>query len=403
MNQFCVSNQEGVSTASWRTKKVSMRTLLGRRALRYLFATLFIFGILFIIKGSYSRPSADMKTTTSSTTPTPVLHMKEDAKEFQKIDKPKKVNNFVVKDKPIGPEKPVGPAKDGNIQPQPNPRIRGKLPPVQPIPSSKLRKDKTKITNRKEVQDPLETAIEYMTTYDSKTTPIPKLIHQMYGTHRLPKALDELVVKLRKQENYTHLLWSDYDLDQFVQRFHPSVYALYRTLPIPHMRSDLTRYLLLYSFGGTFCDIEVDLIMDLDNWTDGKRIGLLVGIESVGSTKSNWGNTEREVRFGQFVLSAVPGHEVLAKALYMSQQRIKNAQQITMNDLEYMTGGILWTDALAEVLSSKGKSLRTLKDLTEPELVDDVYILPKNAFAGDKSSLNGMTRAIRQVGSRPFL
>jgi mannosyltransferase OCH1-like enzyme len=379
-----------------------MRKIPFRRALRYLFATLFIIGILFIIKGSFSPPHKGMKAPTASSSPTPVLHLKEDAKEFQKINKPRKGNNFVVKEKPIGPEKPVGPSPEVKDN-QPNPRVRGKLPSVKSNPDSNIKKDKTKAKNRKQIQDPLEAAINYVANYDSKTTPVPKLIHQMYGTHRLPKSLDELAEKFRKQENYTHLLWSDYDLDQFVQRFHPSVYSLYRTIPIPHMRSDLTRYLLLYSFGGTACDIEVELIMDLDKWADEERFGLLVGIDSVGTSKSRWGDDEREVKFGQFIISAVPGHEVLAKALYMSQQRMKKAQQISMKDQDYLTGGVLWTDALSEILTTKGKSLKNFKDLRSPELVDDIYILPKNAFSGDKSSVNSMTRAIKQAGARPLL
>jgi hypothetical protein len=349
------------------------------RLLRRIFGICFVCGILFIVKGSLGQEPvelgpAEMKSPN-------ILHVKEDSKEYQKIEKG---NHFLV--------------KESN-----RPRVRPKLPIVQPIPKEREQQHVVPLLPipkaKSPTKAPLDIAIDFISTFDPSLGSIPKLVHQSYGVEYIPKPYSEYVAKLKQQKGYTHILWTDYDLDQFVQKFHPSVYPMYRTIPLPPVRIDLAKYLLLYSFGGYYCDIEVDVLMDLDKWTDRSQVGLIVGIESILKPMGRRGYSH-ELLFAQYVLASTPGHEIIAKAIYSAQQRIKKSPKLFMKDLDFLTGNQMWTDAVLEKVKI---DVDELKQLQKPKLFDDVYILPKNAFGGDRSSLNGQTRAIREIGSKPIL
>lgn len=53
-------------------------------------------------------------------------------------------------------------------------------------------------------------------------------------------------------------MWTDEDLDTFVQTEFPDLYGIYQRYPFHIMRIDFARYLILYAMGGVYADMDYE-------------------------------------------------------------------------------------------------------------------------------------------------
>ena len=93
-----------------------------------------------------------------------------------------------------------------------------------------------------------------------RPTHIPKRILQIAIGDEYVKSLPLDVLKgmlVQHNEGYEYSLMTHSDCLQFLRDFFPAYLGLYESLQRPQYKSDLIRYLYLYTFGGYYIDIDI--------------------------------------------------------------------------------------------------------------------------------------------------
>jgi hypothetical protein len=95
---------------------------------------------------------------------------------------------------------------------------------------------------------------------------IPRLIHQIWKDRTVPDALVAYVDTWRRfHPAWQYQLWTDVDLADFIDCRFPEYRDLYHGYPLPIMRADLGRYLLLKAFGGVYADLDSEALAPFDS------------------------------------------------------------------------------------------------------------------------------------------
>ncbi|KAF4477167.1 alpha 1,6-mannosyltransferase [Fusarium agapanthi] len=181
----------------------------------------------------------------------------------------------------------------------------------------------------------------------------------------------------------------------------PEVVEVYRSLPMPVLKADFFRYLILFARGGIYSDIDTYAIQSSVKWLPEQiprdTIGLVIGIEA-DPDRPDWAQWySRRIQFCQWTIQAKPGHPVLRaiitrianKTLELKNQG-KLGKFIDRNVVEF-TGPAVWTDAIMEYFNdprffdmSQSKGTIDYKNFTGMETskrVGDVVVLPITSFS----------------------
>nr|KAJ3412671.1 membrane-bound alpha-1,6- mannosyltransferase Initiation-specific [Polyrhizophydium stewartii] len=235
---------------------------------------------------------------------------------------------------------------------------------------------------------------------------IPRIIHQQWRSANLPSNFATMSATFRAVDTYAHLLWTDADLSDFVRKYHPTIHALYLSLPKPILRADLARYLLLLTFGGLYSDLDTILLRHPDRWADQHAAAarLIVGVE-VDTTRPDWPDWyARSLQFCQWTIASARGHRVLHRTASMAVAMLRealaqtetdsaNAESIsTASDAALATGPPdvdtlettgpgTWTDAIFAELLTHNVGPDNLRKLEHATLVGDIVILPITGFS----------------------
>ena len=95
----------------------------------------------------------------------------------------------------------------------------------------------------------------------------------------------------------------------------PEIIEAYFSLPIPILKADFFRYLILLSRGGIYADIDTEALKSAHFWlpptSPPNTVGLVIGIEA-DPTRDDWNLWySRRVQFCQWVMRAKVGHPVV--------------------------------------------------------------------------------------------
>jgi alpha 1,6-mannosyltransferase len=305
---------------------------------------------------------------------------------------------------PLPKQKDIKNTKDRNPAPSDGPKKPVEMNEESTQKVQEKSKSQTQIKVNSKV---LAKAIEFLENeYDATVSLIPKVLHQQYSSEaNVPSRLRQNMENFKyNNAEYLYLFWGDEDLDEFVKHYHPFLYGLYKKLPMPVLRSDLARYMLLYTFGGVYSDLDTVPIRKLSDWSDGhqKNVGLLVGIE-VDTDRSDWEDWyPRSLGFCQWTMAAQPGHPVLAKTIFDASRKLKETPKVTEKDVVHLTGPAVWTDAVLSYLNELDVGEKQLRGLEHSTLHGDVYVLPITAFSpgvghmGDKGLTDKEARVEHQ-------
>ena len=206
-----------------------------------------------------------------------------------------------------------------------------------------------------------------------------------------------------KHPGFIHEVVSDDQADHLLKYLYasvPEVYEAYASLPIPVLKADFFRYLILLARGGIYTDIDTTALKPTMEWLpdDFRRdsIGLIVGIEA-DADRPDWQDWySRRVQFCQWTIQSKPGHPVLVDvvaritedALRMKKQNILKDGKMDKTIVEF-TGPAVWTDSIMAYFNNpiyfdlKGRNITAL-DFTgveEHKQVGDVVILPVTSFS----------------------
>ena len=97
-------------------------------------------------------------------------------------------------------------------------------------------------------------------------TSIPKIIHQMWDTYRVPdQFIPWIKTVVEKHPSWQYWFWTQGDARCLLRKFFPDYVDMYRNYVGPIFKSDAIRYFILYQFGGIYMDLDFEVLRPLDD------------------------------------------------------------------------------------------------------------------------------------------
>jgi alpha 1,6-mannosyltransferase len=180
----------------------------------------------------------------------------------------------------------------------------------------------------------------------------------------------------------------------------PEVLEAYEALPLPVLKADFFRYLILLARGGIYTDIDTFALRTAAEWIPDnvpiETVGLVIGIEA-DPDRPDWAQWySRRIQFCQWTIEAKAGHPVLREivtAITKETLTRKQAGTLKAKDKSVVefTGPAIWTDTIFNFFNdpkyfdlTTSKSNITWEDFTgmkTPKKVGDVVVLPITSFS----------------------
>ena len=87
---------------------------------------------------------------------------------------------------------------------------------------------------------------------------IPKIIHHTWKTTEIPQKWQHTVTSCKNTyHKYQYILWTDQQMYTFVRTQFPHIYSAWIHYPYHIQRCDAFRYMVLYTYGGIYMDLDV--------------------------------------------------------------------------------------------------------------------------------------------------
>ncbi|KJZ75219.1 hypothetical protein HIM_05413 [Hirsutella minnesotensis 3608] len=192
----------------------------------------------------------------------------------------------------------------------------------------------------------------------------------------------------------------------------PEVLEAYEALPLPVLKADFFRYLILLARGGIYSDIDTYAIKSALNWIPPEipreTVGLVIGIEA-DPDRPDWADWySRRIQFCQWTIQSKAGHPVLRDIVSRVTSRtlaLKRSGELAKfngkNVIEF-TGPAVWTDTIMDyfnderffdVHDSKGKiDWHNFTGIDTSMRIGDVVVLPITSFSP----------GVEQMGSKDY-
>ncbi|OAA54911.1 initiation-specific alpha-1,6-mannosyltransferase [Cordyceps fumosorosea ARSEF 2679] len=193
----------------------------------------------------------------------------------------------------------------------------------------------------------------------------------------------------------------------------PEVLQAYEALPLPVLKADFFRYLILFARGGIYSDIDTFALQSADVWIPKaiprESVGMVIGIEA-DPDRADWADWySRRIQFCQWTIQSKPGHPILRETI----ARITNAtltlkangKLSSMHGSEGvvdLTGPAVWTDTIMDyfndarffdMTASEGKiDFRNFTGMEVSKRVGDVVVLP----------ITGFSPGVGQMGAKDY-
>ena len=192
----------------------------------------------------------------------------------------------------------------------------------------------------------------------------------------------------------------------------PEVQEAYESLPVPVLKADFFRYLILLARGGIYTDIDTIALQPALDWLpediDRATVGLVVGIEA-DADRPDWQDWySRRLQLCQWTIQSKRGHPVLRDVVATITEdtlRMKRAGKLTESKMDKtiveFTGPGTWTDAVFGYFNNpdyfdlgSGDDMKNISALdftgiTVQKKVGDVVVLP----------ITGFSPGVQQMGS----
>ncbi|RMZ75293.1 hypothetical protein DV738_g5555, partial [Chaetothyriales sp. CBS 135597] len=183
----------------------------------------------------------------------------------------------------------------------------------------------------------------------------------------------------------------------------PEIVEAYDAMPLPVLKADFFRYLILLARGGIYSDIDTTALKSAGDWLpeefDQSQVGLVIGIEA-DPDRPDWADWyARRIQFCQWTIQSKPGHPVLldivaritdATLKMKRQNSFKKGKALIKSIMEF-TGPGVWTDAIFDYFNhpdyfdfSQQQPNIWYSDffnLETPKRVGDVIVLPITSFS----------------------
>lgn len=194
-----------------------------------------------------------------------------------------------------------------------------------------------------------------------------------------------------------------YQLIKYLYASVPEVTEAYASMPLPVLKADFFRYLILLARGGIYSDIDTQALKPATEWLpedfDRSTVGLLVGIEADAADRKDWAKWySRKIQFCQWTIQSKPGHPALRDlvatitedTLRMKRQGILKENKMDKSIVEF-TGPAVFTDAVFSYFNNESFfdysarntniSATELGGIVGHMKVGDVIVLPITSFS----------------------
>jgi alpha 1,6-mannosyltransferase len=325
-------------------------------------------------------------------------HSDEHITNANQLPKPKSVENWIQSGQSKAPEqkvaeehKPAAPRQSSWYSNDPAPPRKPKMQiPLQDLHSKPLRQQ-----------------LEYTFPYD----PLSKFPAYIWQTWKTTPASGEFKEEFREPEatwtvlhpSFVHEVITDQIAPHLMLHLFasiPEVLEAYNALPLPVLKADFFRYLILLARGGIYSDIDTSALKSATEWVPSdvprSSYGLVVGIEA-DPDREDWANWySRRIQFCQWTIQAKPGHPVLRDIVAnITEETLKRKAQGTLSKntktiIEF-TGPALWTDTIFKFFNdpeyfdmTSGQGNITWAHFTgmkSAKKVGDVVVLPITSFS----------------------
>lgn len=175
-------------------------------------------------------------------------------------------------------------------------------------------------------------------------------------------------------------------------------------MPLPVLKADFFRYLILFARGGIYADIDTKALKPAIEWLpphfDVSSVGLVVGIEA-DPDRADWEKWySRRIQFCQWTIQAKAGHPVLLdivtkitqKTLQLKAQGQLRIGRVPSNvSIVEFTGPAIWTDTIFDYFNNhdyfefeSSTEKITPKDffnIRKQKKLGDVVVLPITSFS----------------------
>ena len=275
------------------------------------------------------------------------------------------------------------------------------------VPDVAPKKPKTQIGLDDLQMRPLKEQLEYQFPYDVdaktpafiwqtwKYTPAQSSFEQVY---REPEAS-----WTNLHPSFVHEVITDNVAVHLIRHLYasvPLVLDAYRALPLPVLKADFFRYLILLARGGIYSDIDTKALKSAAEWVPAEvpsnSYGMVIGIEA-DPDREDWKEWySRRLQFCQWTIQSKPGHPILVDIVAnITHETLKRKEAGTLtkdlkNVIEF-TGPALWTDTVFAFFNnpdyfdlSTGEGNITWKNfagMKTRKKVGDVIVLPITSFA----------------------
>lgn len=144
---------------------------------------------------------------------------------------------------------------------------------------------------------------------------IPQILHQVWmdfatypedNERPLPEMWQPFQDAARRlHPDWEYRVWGNRDVSAFVRREFPGFLEVFDGMPLPIMRADVIRYLIMQKIGGWYLDLDYELLRPLDSIEDSLALPINRDLPPGGSFPS----------LGNAIFGSVPGHPFWDKVL----------------------------------------------------------------------------------------
>lgn len=274
-------------------------------------------------------------------------------------------------------------------------------------PDTPPKKPKTQYSMDELRQKPLREQLEYQFPYnvDSKT---PAYIWQTWkhtpAQGEFPEAFREAEASWTLHHpTFVHEVITDNVAVHLIRHLYasiPEVLEAYTALPLPVLKADFFRYLILLARGGIYSDIDTSALKSAAEWipadVPANSYGMVIGIEA-DPDRPDWADWySRRIQFCQWTIQSKPGHPILVDVVAnITKETLNRKAEGRLNkdhkSIVEFTGPALWTDTIFaffnnpdyfDMSASKGNiTWEHFTGMKAPKKVGDVVVLPITSFS----------------------
>ncbi|WEW55944.1 alpha-1,6-mannosyltransferase Och1 [Emydomyces testavorans] len=261
-------------------------------------------------------------------------------------------------------------------------------------------------------QRPLRERLRYQFPYDLRSK-FPAYIWQTWKYTPASGKFDEELRPLEaswteEHPGFVHQVITDdgaiYVIKYLYAAF-PEIIEAFESMPLPVLKADFFRYLILLARGGIYSDIDTFALKSAVEWVpwsvERSAIGLVIGIEA-DPDREDWSHWySRRIQFCQWTIQSKPGHPILRdvvaniteEALRMKEEGKLRRSKMDKSIVEF-TGPAVWTDAIFRYFNdrdyfdmatgtnlSKAIDYRYFTGIVAQKIVGDVVVLPITSFS----------------------